>query len=186
MIRIIPHGHLRAYSFISQFLVVILFAQMSQHHRLQVVVEQLTQKPPGQLVGQMSPLSQYPPFQKREMLDRLDGIIHPAVKEYIKREVARARKEDVPYFFIEAALLIEEKYDEIYDELWVVYCEPQVRRERLRNDRGYTDQRIDEILANQLSDDEYEAAADFVLYNSEDVEHTHLQIDRRMRKYETM
>ena len=69
-------------------------------------------------------------FQKREMLDRLDGIIHPAVKEYIKREVARARKEDVPYFFIEAALLIEEKYDEIYDELWVVYCEPQVRRER--------------------------------------------------------
>ena len=125
-------------------------------------------------------------FQKREMLDRLDGIIHPAVKEYIKREVARARKEDVPYFFIEAALLIEEKYDEIYDELWVVYCEPQVRRERLRNDRGYTDQRIDEILANQLSDDEYEAAADFVLYNSEDVEHTHLQIDRRMRKYETM
>ena len=89
-------------------------------------------------------------FQKREMLDRLDAIIHPAVKIYIKKEVERARKEEVPFFFIEAALLIEEKYDEIYDELWVVYCEPEVRRERLRMDRGYTDESVVVKLTSAL------------------------------------
>lgn len=126
-------------------------------------------------------------FQSRHMLDKLNAVIHPAVKDYIKNEVEKARNEGVEFFFIEAALLIEDNYDEIYEELWYVYCEEAVRRERLRSDRGYSDEKIDELMENQLSEDEYEARSDFQLYNSEDAAHTHLQIERRIRKYyETM
>lgn len=122
-------------------------------------------------------------FRDKKMLSELNAIIHPAVKEYIRKEIKRAEKEEYEFFFIEAALLIEDNYDEIYDELWYVYCEEAVRRERLRHDRGYSDKKINSLMANQLSEEEYEAKCDFQLYNSEDVAHTYLQIERRIRKY---
>lgn len=122
-------------------------------------------------------------FQEPEMLQKLDDIVHPAVYQYIVREIERSQKEGTEFFFIEAALLLEEKYDEICDEVWYIYCEKEVRMERLRRDRGYSDEKIESLMHNQLSEDEFEARCDFQIYNSEDVAHTHLQIERRMRTY---
>ncbi|MGN0400618.1 MAG: dephospho-CoA kinase [Blautia sp.] len=122
-------------------------------------------------------------FEKKDMLEKLNGIVHPAVKKYIKREIKRSEKEGTEFFFIEAALLIEDNYDEIYDEMWYIYCEKEVRMERLRRDRGYSDEKIRKMMANQLSEDEFESRCDFQLYNDEDVAHTYLQIERRMRTY---
>ena len=113
-------------------------------------------------------------FKDPEMLKKLNAIIHPEVKKYIVREIERSRKEETEFFFIEAALLLEEKYDEICDEIWYIYCEKEVRIERLRRDRGYSDERIRQVMENQLSDEEYEAHCDFQLYNDEDVAHTYL------------
>ena len=81
-------------------------------------------------------------FKDSEMLKKLNGIIHPEVKKYIVNEIERSRKEETEFFFLEAALLLEEKYDEICDEIWYIYCEKEVRMERLRRDRGYSDERI--------------------------------------------
>ena len=122
-------------------------------------------------------------FKDSEMLKKLNGIIHPEAKKYILNEIERSRKEETEFFFLEAALLLEEKYDEICDEIWYIYCEKEVRIERLRRDRGYSDERIRQVMENQLSDEEYEAHCDFQLYNDEDVAHTYLQIERRMRTY---
>lgn len=122
-------------------------------------------------------------FEDGEMLKKLDDIIHPAVKKYILKEIEKSKKEETEFFFIESALLLEEKYDEICDEVWYIYCEKEVRMERLRRDRGYSDEKIESLMRNQLSEDEFEARCDFQIYNSEDVAHTHLQIERRMRTY---
>ena len=50
---------------------------------------------------------------------------------------------------MEAALLIEEKYDEICDELWYIYADEEVRKERLIEGRGYSEKKVREIMANQ-------------------------------------
>ena len=52
-------------------------------------------------------------FQDEEKLKALNAIVHPAVKRYIKKAIAAAEKAGTEYVFVEAALLIEEKYDEI-------------------------------------------------------------------------
>ena len=122
-------------------------------------------------------------FDSPAMLKKLDDIIHPAVKKYILREIEKSKKEDTKFFFIEAAILLEEKYDEICDEVWYIYCEKEVRMERLRRDRGYSDEQIRQRMENQLSEEEFQARCDFQLYNDEDVAHTYLQIERRMRTY---
>lgn len=122
-------------------------------------------------------------FEKKDMLEKLNQIIHPAVKKYIIREIERSQKEETEFFFIEAALLLEDNYDEIYDEMWYIYCEKEVRMERLRRDRGYSEEKARKVMENQLSEEEFEARCDFLLYNDEDVAHTYLQIERRMRTY---
>lgn len=125
-------------------------------------------------------------FEKKEILEKLNAIIHPAVKKYILREIERSKKEKTEFFFIEAALLIEEKYDEICDELWYIYADEEVRKERLIEGRGYSEKKVREIMANQLSEDEFSSHCDFEIDNSGDFEETKKQLDHRMKKYETL
>ena len=110
----------------------------------------------------------------------------PAVKRYIKKAIAAAEKAGTEYVFVEAALLIEEKYDEICDELWYIYADEEVRKERLIEGRGYSEKKVREIMTNQLSEDEFSSHCDFEIDNSGDFEETKKQLDHRMKKYETL
>ncbi|MBR1910255.1 MAG: dephospho-CoA kinase, partial [Lachnospiraceae bacterium] len=86
--------------------------------------------------------------------DKVNGIIHPAVKKRILSMIKEADNEKkVEFFFIEAALLIEDHYDLIVDELWYIYADENVRRQRLRDSRGYSDEKIEGIMASQSSDE---------------------------------
>ncbi len=89
---------------------------------------------------------------------------------YQKKAIAAAEKAGTEYVFVEAALLIEEKYDEICDELWYIYADEEVRKERLIEGRGYSEKKVREIMANQLSEDEFSSHCDFEIDNSGDFE----------------
>ena len=110
-------------------------------------------------------------FSDEAKRKKYDGIVHPAVREEILRRVEIARKSsEVDVFFLEAALLIEEGYDKVCDELWYIYAPVGVRRQRLKASRGYTDEKIDQMLASQLPDDEFRNACDVVIDNTRGVE----------------
>lgn len=121
--------------------------------------------------------SNYPPFDKDKLSflifsddnnrKRLNAIVHPAVKEYILEDV-RLEEETgkYDYYFLETALAIEEKYNELFDETWYIYADEEVRRERLMNNRGYSSEKMDEIFASQLSDEEFRRFATKIIDNS--------------------
>ena len=103
----------------------------------------------------------------------LNGIVHPAVKELAREAVAEAEREgNVPLFVIEAALLIEDHYEEICDELWYVYADQNVRRERLKSSRGYTQEKISAIFESQLSEEEFRRHCQVLIDNSGSFEET--------------
>ncbi|MEE3356056.1 MAG: dephospho-CoA kinase, partial [Candidatus Weimeria sp.] len=86
---------------------------------------QATKEPPMDR-GKLADLIYKDP-EKRQLLN---SIVHPAVKEEILRRVARARRDgSVAAFFVEAALLIEEGYDAVCDELWYIYADEKTRQE---------------------------------------------------------
>ncbi len=90
-------------------------------------------------------------FTKPEKRQEMNAIVHPAVKEEILRQVAEEReKGELSWFFLEAALLIEEHYDAICDELWYIYTSEEKRRQRLEQNRGYSPERIERMMASQL------------------------------------
>lgn len=125
-------------------------------------------------------------FEDRSLLDKLNGIVHPAVKKYILKAIQREKENETDIFIVEAALLIEDKYDEICDELWYIYADEETRIERLMKNRGYSEEKIRSIFANQLSEDEFSEHCDFEIDNSGDFERTKEQIMQRMQMYEIM
>lgn len=113
----------------------------------------------------------------------LNSIIHPLVKKIIVEKIADLKIEDkYDYVFIEAALLIEDHYEVFCDELWYVYADETCRRERLRNSRGYTDEKIDDILKSQLSEAEFKNACSVVINNSGDKDETYTQLVKLLKK----
>lgn len=84
---------------------------------------------------------------------------------------------------LEAALLIEEGYGEICDELWYIYASEEVRRKRLKSSRGYSDEKIDSIFASQLKEAEYRRYCKEVIDNDGDIENTIASINKALSKY---
>lgn len=92
-------------------------------------------------------------FADRVELSVLNGIVHPRVKEEIQKKITREERKNTNLMLIEGALLIEDHYEEICDELWYVYVEDSIRRKRLKYARGYEDSKVDQIFEAQLPKD---------------------------------
>jgi dephospho-CoA kinase len=122
-------------------------------------------------------------FADEAKLQQLNEIVHPAVKAYIIEEIARERiKGEVPFVVIEAALLLEDHYDEICDEIWYIHTDLEVRKKRLMASRGYTEEKVAAIVSSQLSEKEYRSRCDRMIDNSSDrVEQTYIQIDQSLK-----
>ncbi len=116
---------------------------------------------------------------------KVNDIIHPAVNDRIL-QIIDSEKEagNIEFLFIEAALLIECGYGNVVDEMWYVYADEASRRKRLKESRGYTDERIDGILKGQLSETEFRNGSDFVIDNSGSPEESFKSIRERMAEYE--
>lgn len=117
-------------------------------------------------------------FGDRRLLEQVNAIVHPAVKKYILDQIAYEKKRrEADFFFIEAALLIEEHYDEIADELWYIHSDAGVREKRLADNRHYSAARTAEIMKGQLSEDEFRKHCQVVILNNGDLEETYKQIN---------
>lgn len=122
-------------------------------------------------------------FADRELLAKVNAIIHPAVKVYILQEVDKERKAGrIAFFFLEAALLIEEGYGKVADELWYIHADADIRRRRLKERRNYTDEKIDRIFASQLSEEEFRRNCVRVIENNGDLQETYAQLENALKK----
>lgn len=111
---------------------------------------------------------------------QLTDLVHPAVRKYMSEAIEKGRREGIPLLVIESALLLDDNYSEICDELWYIYAVMTVRRQRLKASRGYTDELIDDICRQQKSEEAFRDAVDFVVDNSGSFDMTKPQIDKRL------
>ncbi|MCM1182750.1 MAG: dephospho-CoA kinase [Roseburia sp.] len=116
-------------------------------------------------------------FGDKGALSRVNAIVHPEVKKYILEQIRYERERGaVDFFFIEAALLIEERYDLIADELWYIHSDVEVRKKRLMRDRQYSEEKTAAIMREQLSEAEFREHCGIVIRNNGDLEETYRQI----------
>ena len=125
-------------------------------------------------------------FADHVLLEKLNGITHPAVLRYTEQLIREAEEKGTQIVCIESALFVDafgnKKGNESYHELWYVYTDTAVRRERLKASRGYSDEKISSIMANQVSDEVLRRYCDVVIDNSGDFSFTMKQIDRLLEQ----
>ncbi len=99
----------------------------------------------------------------------LNSIVHPMVKQEVVTAITAEKIEGkLNYVFVESAILFEAHFDKFLDEVWYIYADEEVRRERLKKGRNYSDQRIDAMLKAQAGQDEYIKKCKHVIDNSKD------------------
>jgi dephospho-CoA kinase len=120
-------------------------------------------------------------FGNNEKIIKINQIMHPLVNSYIIELINTEKRNNIyDFLFIEAALLIENGYDKIVDELWYIYADVEVRRKRLRESRGYSDTKINNILKSQLSEDEFRKHCRVVIDNSGELDNAFRQVDAEL------
>ena len=123
-------------------------------------------------------------FNNKNLLKNVNNILHPAVNTFIINIIEKERAKGVyDFVFVEAALLIENGYDKIVDELWYVYASEDSRRQRLKTSRGYSDEKIDDILGKQLDDATFRKYCSFVIDNSGKLSKAAGQIDNKIGEW---
>ena len=117
-------------------------------------------------------------FSDKVELSVLNSIVHPAVKEEIYKKIAKEERKNTNLFILESAILIEDHYEEICDELWYIYVEDSIRKKRLIYARGYDSKKVDDIIAAQLPKSMFMKHCDRVIDNSNTFEETKIQLDK--------
>ena len=122
-------------------------------------------------------------FSDETKRNDLNAIVHPAVRQYVlQQKEAEEKKGSLKLLVLEAALLIEEHYDEICDELWYIYTSRENRRQRLKASRGYSDARVDQMFASQLDEETYRRACSVEIDNNGSEDETVAQIEKALRR----
>lgn len=117
-------------------------------------------------------------FGDEEKLKQLNEIIHPKVKKYLEEDIAREiQNKKYLFYVIESAILIETGLNEICQECWYVDTPDDIRRKRLKESRGYSDEKIEAILSNQKGKDYFIKYCDHTIENK-NLEDVLLQIEK--------
>jgi dephospho-CoA kinase len=97
---------------------------------------------------------------------RLEGIVHPLVRESEVNFLADARARNAPIVVLDIPLLYETGGDSRVDAVVVVTAPPEVQRERVMARPGMTEERFAQLLAVQVPDAEKRRRADFIVDTS--------------------
>jgi dephospho-CoA kinase len=102
-------------------------------------------------------------FGRPAELKKLEGIIHPMVREIETRFVRRMAARRAPLVVFDIPLLFETRSDQRCDASLVVSAPGLIQRARVLARPGMTMERLAGILARQLPDGEKRRRADFVV-----------------------
>lgn len=121
-------------------------------------------------------------FNDYDKLLKLNSLTHPNVLTEVEKIIAQMRASGtIAYCIIETALMIEAGYDFICDEVWYVHAPQDVRRDRLKKNRGYTDEKIDAIFKSQSREEDFFKAYKRVIYNDGEMRKLEEQIERLLK-----
>ena len=107
--------------------------------------------------------------------------------EIIRKALARERDrlaatEDL--FFMDIPLLIEQDYQDWFDQVWLVYVTEDTQLQRLMERNALTEVQARDRLAAQMSLEEKKTLVDLVIDNNSKRDHLYQQIDKGLEQIE--
>ncbi len=109
-------------------------------------------------------------FDNPEALQKLNQIVHPRAYDIVKSRLEECRRQGVEVVVLEVILLIEAKWTNLVDEVWVVVASEDTVVKRLKQQRGMSEEEILARIRFQLSTEERVKHADVVINNDGDID----------------
>ena len=116
-------------------------------------------------------------FNNKEALEKLNSMTHPYVKDEIRKLIAEAEASgECRFVALESAILLECGYD----EFWYVYTKPEIRRQRMKETRNYSDEKVDSVMRNQQPDEVFFEQCSFVIKNNTTLSDVYAQLKEKL------
>jgi len=109
-------------------------------------------------------------FEDPPALARLNSIVHPRVRDEVRRRFQKLVAEGASLLAYEIPLLFETKQEENYRPVVVVSCSPETQIRRASARDGASTKQIRDRIQAQLPLSEKAARADYVIENEGDIE----------------
>ena len=120
-------------------------------------------------------------FNNKEALEKLNSMTHPYVKDEIRKLIAEAEASgECRFVALESAILLECGYEDICDEFWYVYTKPEIRRQRMKETRNYSDEKVDLVMRNQQPDEVFFEQCSFVIENNTTLSDVYDQLKEKL------
>jgi dephospho-CoA kinase len=115
-------------------------------------------------------------FSDPAKLAQLEALVHPAVFDLARRELAKV---EADFVILEAIKLLEAgQLVTMCDEVWVVISRPEIQIQRLRETRNMSEAEARRRMASQSSQEEKVKRADRVIDNSGTKTELYAQLDQ--------
>ena len=108
-------------------------------------------------------------FKNKRSLDQLENILHDDVMNYFVAELDEARRKKMRVIALDVPIPVKHGFLDRSDLVWVVSCSEEKRMQRLMR-RGLSREDAERRLAVQMTDEEYQAIADYVIDNNGSLE----------------
>lgn len=107
-------------------------------------------------------------FNDSALRNRLEAIIHPLVKQEIKRLFKEYQNEK--YVFISIPLLFESKMEDLFDKIILIYCDDDLRLKRLIKRNNLTEEEALTRMNSQICQQEKTNRSDYILKNESTID----------------
>lgn len=116
-------------------------------------------------------------FASPEKRNRLNEIVQGRIRAEIKRQLTEYQKKNPPLIILDIPLLYEEHYENLVDEVMVVYVDADVQKSRLRNrNKELTEEEALNRILSQMPLLEKAELADVLIDNNGTIEQTRVQV----------
>ena len=115
-------------------------------------------------------------FNDQEKRLLLNGIVHPAVRNWMRLKTEAALSSGEETVFMDIPLLFESKLTFMVDKTLLVYVDEQVQLQRLMNRNGLSETEALARINSQMPLADKKALADAVIDNNGDINETKRQV----------
>ena len=122
-------------------------------------------------------------FNDEELLQKLNGMIHPAVKYDFEKWVGNQTTE---FVFKETALLFELKLNESCYKSVLVTADDNLRLKRVMDRDGKTYREVENVMNKQMPEKDKIKIADFVIFNNDGMDELQAETENVIRQIEKL
>lgn len=113
--------------------------------------------------------------QKKKILER---ILHPKIIARMFYELHQYEKSGHEVAILDIPLLFEGNFQDLCNQVWVVYCDLDVQIQRLKERNGFDEEFSMQIISNQMPTEEKLKRADVAIENNGSLQDLYAQLNK--------